>query len=379
MSELRRLATNRVSGTTQPEPFDSWFEVDVFLRIHERGYRVQPQFEVAGFRIDLVVSGMKERMAVECDGEEWHGPEQYENDQARQRQLERCGCRFVRIRGGAFYRSPEAALEPLWEFLEEHGIRPHADEPPEPEPPVGPEVAESDEDEVPTDVEPRRRVQEEPDEDHPEDDQDEVVPVGGAEPVADSAQQEPKQGFELTATKARPRQGTLFETESDRPPGFPDPRDGDARGVRKGLTYIVRQHGPMPCHYAYRLYAQNVGIHRISKPIRSVFNKAMASAVRSRVLVEANEYGVRDQMSQIVRLADTPAVVVRPRDGRNLDEIPPSEVAAVMRELSDKAGVIGRMNSESMYRQVLQHYGLVRLTEKTRALLGIAYQVYSHG
>ncbi len=74
--------------TKPPEPFDSWFEVDVFLWMHGRGYRVIPQFEVADYHIDLVVEGMHGRLAVECDGDFWHGPERYEADMIR----ERMGC-----------------------------------------------------------------------------------------------------------------------------------------------------------------------------------------------------------------------------------------------------------------------------------------------
>ena len=99
--------------------FDSKFEKDVYEKIVAHGYKVIPQFEVAGYSIDLVVEGLKTRLAIECDGDAWHGPEQYENDQWRQRILERAGWRFWRIRGSIFYRDPEQALEPLWQVLEE--------------------------------------------------------------------------------------------------------------------------------------------------------------------------------------------------------------------------------------------------------------------
>jgi len=107
-----------------PYPFDSWFEVDVFQKITKRGYRVIPQHEVAGYRIDLVVEGMQGRLAVECDGDTWHGAERYEEDMGRQRTLERCGWVFWRVRGSAFYRDPEAALEGLWKKLDKLGIHP---------------------------------------------------------------------------------------------------------------------------------------------------------------------------------------------------------------------------------------------------------------
>lgn len=112
---LERAAARRRAGDPASAPFDSWFEVGVFLQIVRRGYCVLPQYELAGYRIDLLVEGMKGRLAVECDGDVWHGADRYEEDMARQRVLERCGLRFWRIRGTTFYRDPEGALESLWE------------------------------------------------------------------------------------------------------------------------------------------------------------------------------------------------------------------------------------------------------------------------
>jgi very-short-patch-repair endonuclease len=118
-----------------PEPFDSWFELDVALKIATRNYRVVPQYPVIeGKRIDLVVEGKLSRLAVECDGDYWHGPDEYEEDMERQRILERCGWQFFRVRGSSFYLDPDKALEGLWEMLEEMDIRPLSDENHESEP-----------------------------------------------------------------------------------------------------------------------------------------------------------------------------------------------------------------------------------------------------
>ncbi|HEV8606820.1 MAG TPA: AAA domain-containing protein [Tepidisphaeraceae bacterium] len=112
-----------------PPPFESWLEVDVYLQIRRRGFRVLAQHAFAGYKIDLVASGTHARLAVECDGEDWNGQERYDADMARRRQLERCGWRFWRIRGGTFYRNPESAMQPLWDLLERTGIKPLADVP----------------------------------------------------------------------------------------------------------------------------------------------------------------------------------------------------------------------------------------------------------
>ena len=124
IEDLRRQASAGRRAGSQPQPFDSWFEVDVYLKLRDRGFRVAPQHEIAGYRIDLVVEGSQSRLAVECDGDQWHGAGQYEADMARQRQLERAGWTFWRVRGSEFYRDPDAALMELGRVLESHGIHP---------------------------------------------------------------------------------------------------------------------------------------------------------------------------------------------------------------------------------------------------------------
>ena len=53
----------------EPHPaFRSLFDQRVFCRIQERGFHVTPQVEVNGRDIDLVVTGARGRLAVECDG-----------------------------------------------------------------------------------------------------------------------------------------------------------------------------------------------------------------------------------------------------------------------------------------------------------------------
>jgi very-short-patch-repair endonuclease len=125
IGELRTLASAADwRHLPPPPPFDSWFEVDVFLKLIERKYRVLPQFQVGSRRIDLVVEGLRGRLAVECDGDEWHGAEQFELDMSRQRDLERCGWTFWRVRGSTYYRDPDAALAGLWETLDRSSIFP---------------------------------------------------------------------------------------------------------------------------------------------------------------------------------------------------------------------------------------------------------------
>ncbi len=121
----RRAAQDNRCVVKPPTPFESWFEVDVALELIRRDFIVLPQFAVAGKRIDLVVEGGQARLAVECDGDNWHGADRYEDDMQRQRQLERCGWQFFRVRESAFYANKDDALAGLWRMLEERGIFPN--------------------------------------------------------------------------------------------------------------------------------------------------------------------------------------------------------------------------------------------------------------
>ena len=103
------------------EPFESKFEQEIYKSIRAKGFWVIPQYKVAQYRIDLVVvlrNGIK--IAVECDGDTFHGNEQYKADMFRQRELERFGWQFFRIRASLFYTNPVSSLEPLWDILEKN-------------------------------------------------------------------------------------------------------------------------------------------------------------------------------------------------------------------------------------------------------------------
>ncbi len=72
----------------------------------------------------MVIESDGKRLAVECDGDRYRTPESLGEDIARQAVLERLGWEFVRIRGSAFYRDPDAALRRVFDRLEELGIHP---------------------------------------------------------------------------------------------------------------------------------------------------------------------------------------------------------------------------------------------------------------
>jgi very-short-patch-repair endonuclease len=103
---------------------DSPFEREVAQRLKQAGFRVRQQMSVGHFRIDMVVEDGDKRLAVECDGDRYRSPESLAEGTARQAVLERLGWPFVRVRGSAFYRDPEAALRRVFDRVGELGIGP---------------------------------------------------------------------------------------------------------------------------------------------------------------------------------------------------------------------------------------------------------------
>ena len=106
---------------------ESPLERDVYDWLLERGYRVRPQVRVGNYRIDLVVEGASHaRLAIECDGDKYHGPEKWTADVRRQRVLERVGWSFWRCFASTFVRRRDAVLEDLAAALAARGIQPVA-------------------------------------------------------------------------------------------------------------------------------------------------------------------------------------------------------------------------------------------------------------
>ncbi|MGZ8201600.1 MAG: AAA domain-containing protein, partial [Methylosarcina sp.] len=111
---------------------ESDFERDIYDFLTERGYRVIPQVQFGGegsgaheFRIDLVVEGGQDnRLAIECDGDRFHGAERWDDDMRRQRTLERAGWNFWRCFASTFLVDRKAVLADLLATLSARGIEP---------------------------------------------------------------------------------------------------------------------------------------------------------------------------------------------------------------------------------------------------------------
>lgn len=104
---------------------DSGFEREVYQRLNDLGYRVLPQVKSGRYSIDLVVEGEgNARLAIELDGDEFHGPERWQDDMSRQRVLERAGWTFWRCFASTWSMHKEAVFEDLLSRLKSMGIEP---------------------------------------------------------------------------------------------------------------------------------------------------------------------------------------------------------------------------------------------------------------
>ena len=433
VSELERMALQaRRELGNQPSPFDSWFELDVFLRIARRGYRVIPQHEVGGYRIDLVVQGMNGSLAVECDGDVWHGPDRYEEDAARQRDLERCGWEFWRVRESVFRLDPDKALESLWETLERRSVFPTTQDK------VGRKATVSS-------IEMSQAVRESGDTSVVENDQaaqgtgeesthPETPSRGGltgatagitsdgvethrraianggkvnrelpsdypssktrdSEPREEESEKPPQSASRLSTSDpgSDVGQGALsqytFSGITIEPAGedvgkaswlapyagwtpagtIPNLRNApDQADLVSLLTEVVEQEGPVVAIRAYRVINQASGSRRLTGPVRRTLNRASAAAIREGTIVATNPFNVQGQGQLVLRMPGTPSVNVRQRGSRELDELPPDEVAAMLKSLRERDS---QLDQEQLKRQSLSALGWVRLTPNVSEFL----------
>ncbi|MFF3018102.1 AAA domain-containing protein [Streptomyces sp. NPDC057939] len=127
--EAEAELVGEVTADQRHEAFESLFHQRVYRELVSEGYRVRPQYRVGRHAIDLVVEGGTQRLAVECDGDTFAEGENASTVAQRQRDLERVGWTFVRVRGSRFHLDRDQAMAPLREALVRLGIEPVPDEP----------------------------------------------------------------------------------------------------------------------------------------------------------------------------------------------------------------------------------------------------------
>ncbi len=119
------LFSNLKNSFKSRELCESDFEREMFDFLVKNNYRVKPQVKCGSYRLDFVVEGNEgRRLAVECDGDRFHGPGQWMDDMNRQRVLERIGWTFWRCFASSFVLHREEVTADLLKILNDMGIEP---------------------------------------------------------------------------------------------------------------------------------------------------------------------------------------------------------------------------------------------------------------
>ena len=142
-----------------------------------------------------------------------------------------------------------------------------------------------------------------------------------------------------------------------------DPRRASQGEAAEILCAIIETEGPVLENRAYQIFVRASGIQRLGPQIRRILNRALAKLERDGRVVVERAAGERGYRNAVLRTPETDRVRVRDIGPRSFDEVPGGELAtlvgAVKRSKADS-------NSEEIYREVLDIYGLVRMTTQVR-------------
>ncbi len=222
--------------------------------------------------------------------------------------------------------------------------------------------------------------------------------MAGAAGTADHGHHEPPASADRTASAAfdpaaRPQPYAAWSGA-----GLPDPRTAPVSQIAAHLLEIVTVEGPVTADRAYRLYIRGAGSSKVTQRARAPMEQALGR-LRLRGQVEIDELDNGDEAQQVLRLAGTPAVVVRELGERSLYEVPLNEIAELMehfrRELIGRAGfgeqpvhavagvirqaALRRGGPEHLKRAVLDGYGLIRMTQAAEQYLDAALALLDEG
>jgi DNA polymerase III delta prime subunit len=375
-TQVDTLFQNPVPEDIRVPPFDSLFEQRVFNILIDRGYTVVPQFEVEGYRIDLVVLGSKTKVAIECDGDFWHGPDRYEADLARKRDLERNNWRFFNVRESFFYVDRAAAMAPLWEMLASLEVHPsgwiRSAEPPSqaghPSDPVSlrGEGGSHDKEDSKTQL----RIGSFSDN---YGDQSELAPS----PISTGPEADPI-GFEDALVSDVTEANVPVIVRDPRPLTIPvsggwksmadyerfigkttSALDATLGQLVNELVTIVEVEGPVLGERLHQAHVRAAGGQRVGRQIAHALNSAITRAKNQGLLIEENPLSEAGVKPRTYRLPSQPQYLVRELGPRTLEQVPPQELAVV---LSTAAKGMGWSDEEAVFRAVLEKYKLRRLT-----------------
>ena len=368
---------------------ESPFEKEVLKKLTSAGFKVTTQVEVGYFRIDMVVEGDGKRLAVECDGDRYHPIEKLAEDMNRQAILERLGWKFARIRGTAFYRNPDQAMDSVFKRLDEIGIQPNTVS-------TGGFVTND-----------RALI----------DELSLIISNGfGADPFEDSSADSDANDFEAGSVDIDPihmdktnnvnQRDGLRENESTNSvnvrnvvslseppkvapksllkkvgsmlaeydhyvgPACHDPRSTNQPQITDDLLGIVKVEGPVEVKRAFDIYLRSCGVKRMGHDLRDSLLRSVSSLKSSGELSSHKYRADDDALCEIVWIQGSPSEIVRQRGDRSLEEIPLGELFAITQFVATARDV--QAGSQEHLRQILEVLDLKRLTSNAEGILKLA-------
>lgn len=365
---------------------ESPFELEVLKRLTSAGFRVTTQVEVGYFRIDMVVEGEGKRLAVECDGDRYHPIEKLAEDMNRQAILERLGWKFARIRGSAFYRNPDQAMETVFKRLDELAILPNTFGVS-----GGGKNATALIDELNTII--SNGFADEPFESSKEEivEEVEIIPVfdvGTVLPVPLASNFESNEIEQASNLEVSEKESESLITKEKKViqvqpmanvavvlaeyiqyagTACHDPRISNQKQITEDLQSIIKAEGPIQVKRTFDIYLRSCGIKRMGHDLRDSLQGAMDLLVRSNVVASHKYKEGDDSLSEIVWLQGTPGEILRKRGDRSLEEIPLGELFAISHLVANASKTA--VGSEDHLRAILVWLDLKRLTSNAESIL----------
>lgn len=368
---------------------ESPFEEAVYADLVRLGYKVTAQVPVGHYRIDLVAEDDDARVAIECDGDAYH--QDAAADLSRQIVLERCGWKFIRVRGSEYYRHPQDAINRIVRELNRLGVTPTHTQPEQKEPDG--ELLRKVRDrarEIQREIEAGRSIElagpslvrgvvDAAKESHQEPGDSWSYEQGSASSVAEEDEESPIQALPRENPPADDAESTQGDRTSQvirgcsiavedyiefKETGHPDPKSIETHEIQKSLLRIVQVEGPATEATVIDRYRVATGYGRFKGPTRDCVVSALNKAVKSSLLSATRDYPGSDVM--VYSLPGEPEVRFRTRGPRDLHDVPMGEIVTLASELL-RANVAS--DDEKIFRLMLEFYGLKRLTAQTESRL----------
>lgn len=378
-------AVGQVSNDERVEPFGSLFEQRVHNRIVERGYKVIPQFEpqIDGheYRIDLVVVGPYGKYAIECDGDYWHdGPEEFEKDLIRQEILQRCGWKFFRIPESRFYGDP-SYMDQLWPLLEDSVSTKKIASLPEISEDLNSPTWEDS-----LSFQPITEF----DEDDGSSETDSGAQVADFNPdgieYSSAGESGPREVY-IDGLRVREFPKPVAPEFSWLQPYLSWDREDVANlskistsswKIMNELKEIIDIEGPILGSYLMRRHYKATGGSSLSSNNEHEYIDKLKSLVRREEIVMEEQASGESIASASFRVVDQPPVITRVRGARNLYDIPPREIAMIIRGvMKSRPGLSRASAKEDLFRQVLLLLDFTKLTKKADEHLSKILATYS--